>query len=574
MSGREKFLAAQSRAAKYGFHHSSGPEASAYLAKETAALAARQKEARSRPRPPPAPVPLSGPGAAPAPNALMLRQRFRESGGAAKRSGGGFLASIPDMRLPFPLPQLLLLGVPVLILQLSYLFPYPVVGADGYIVQPSKNEILWLVVAVVGWFHNIFGLPDGWTLFGRFAGFTVEKSDSEKLDEALAELARERGGAPVVFAAAPAPAPPAAAPQVAEVSPSTSTASDETAVAAPEHPLLAEVPPMVNEFLRLATDTDESQWDSVANVNESGVEIKVWKYKKGEWCFKVMYDLPTPIGVTLDTSADISSRVNWDEMVDAVDILEVLDRMTRIEYLRAKPVWPTAARDVVLLSHLAPYPSDFSGEGEPQGFLHVTKSVQHSRAPNPKGVVRMTTSVAGRIFTRLPNGGTRSLQIADLNPGGSVPGWVVNFVAGKAVPKSVGTMFSVMKKAGWKEDDGSRLWREGLAGPGWKPKARVPAAALPAKITEVEDAMDAAPAARVAHAVEAEQAGEERKSEAIELRPAAAAAGSSGSSFLTVLQTVHDVLEWSTPFLVAGVAVAVAIGAGRGGIRVEVGRRR
>lgn len=280
----------------------------------------------------------------------------------------------------------------------------------------------------------------------------------------------------------------------------------------------------------------------------------------------MLYDLDTPLGVAVDFSADSLTRKEWDDMVDDIRILEIIDRMTRVEYVRAKPVFPTAARDVVLLSHLAAYPKEWNGDGEPASFMHVTKSVPHHAAPNPRGVVRMSTSVAGRIFTRLPNGGTRSLQIADLNPGGSVPNWVINFVASKAVPKSVGTMYAQMKKVGWQEGAPSRLWKEGLAGKGWTPQQVRTVGKSDSSASGVEVAVGPVPVA-ASSTVTSSSSSSSDSAEGGVLSTVV-------SALSTSVQTVHDALEWSTPFLVAAVAVAAMISMRNGDVRIEVGGRR
>lgn len=271
----------------------------------------------------------------------------------------------------------------------------------------------------------------------------------------------------------------------------------------------------------------------------------------------MVYDINAPLGPSLDISCDTLTRTSWDDMVDDTRVLETLDKYTRIEYVRAKAVFPTAARDVVLLSHLAAYPLDWAGEGQPTSFIHVTKSVDHARAPKPKGVVRMSTSVAGRLFTPLPNGGTRSLQIADLNPGGNVPAWVVNFVASKAVPKSVGTMYARMKQVGWTANQPSKMWEEGLAGKDWTPRAR-----------GKDEAAVEQPAVEALAPVEDK---EERGGVLSAVGSAIVAVGSAAGS---AVQGVHDALAWSSPFLLTAAAVAVAIAARDGGIKVEIGPRR
>jgi hypothetical protein len=160
---------------------------------------------------------------------------------------------------------MLMLGIPLLILRLSYIFPRPILDSTGAIASPSWGEYVWLLVATLGWFHKFFGLPDGWSVLANALGIDIEAN-----------------GVPGSYSADRAD-------EIVDISPSTSTSSEVTLVSDAKHPLLAQVPGMLAEFLRLATETSDDDWENVVTANEGGVEVKVWKYKKSQYCFKVSF---------------------------------------------------------------------------------------------------------------------------------------------------------------------------------------------------------------------------------------------------------------------------------------------
>lgn len=185
------------------------------------------------------------------------------------------LSSVPLLStLPTPLPQLLLLLLPVFILKLSYIFPKRVIDPNtGGLLSPSWGEYFWLLVATLGWFHRVFGLPDGWALLNKALGVDEEGEEGARLPGGFNDADRTGLGA---------------AEEQLPASATSSTSSDATLVhQADQHPMLAHVPGMVDEFLKLATQTDESEWESIVNAKEGGIVVQVWKYKKADYCFKV-----------------------------------------------------------------------------------------------------------------------------------------------------------------------------------------------------------------------------------------------------------------------------------------------
>lgn len=62
---------------------------------------------------------------------------------------------------------------------------------------------------------------------------------------------------------------------------------------------------------------------------------------------------------------DLQLRPQWDEMMESIQLLNQITPFTRILHIKMKAVWPTSARDMVLLSHIA--------ELSDGRFVNVTK---------------------------------------------------------------------------------------------------------------------------------------------------------------------------------------------------------
>jgi hypothetical protein len=111
-------------------------------------------------------------------------------------------------------------------------------------------------------------------------------------------------------------------------------------------------------------------------------------------------------------------------MTERTRIVERLNTTSRVQHINIKAIWPTSARDLLLLSHVRKLSTT--------RFLAVTTSVNHPSVPEVPGVVRMWADCAGQICEKILVGGvekTRVLQIADGDPRGWIPKSVITMGA-------------------------------------------------------------------------------------------------------------------------------------------------
>ncbi|KAJ2847874.1 hypothetical protein IWW36_003622 [Coemansia brasiliensis] len=206
------------------------------------------------------------------------------------------------------------------------------------------------------------------------------------------------------------------------------------------------------KFMQMAlseeSDAASSPWMPLTEMKHP-YPITVQGHKSKPFCFRVVFYAPTASGTAFDLLASVLRRPEWDELTESTKIIETLGPGDAIHYVKMKPVWPTAARDSLLLSHLAAV----QAHSRP-GYLNVSMSIQDSRVPeyNQAGIVRMEAGIAGQLITNVTEqereqlglaSGTwcKVVQVADGDLKGWIPKSVIKFIATQALPRSLTKFF-------------------------------------------------------------------------------------------------------------------------------------
>ncbi|KAJ2708987.1 hypothetical protein H4R19_004477, partial [Coemansia spiralis] len=109
------------------------------------------------------------------------------------------------------------------------------------------------------------------------------------------------------------------------------------------------------QFMQLADggdDSTEGLWTPLKSLTQP-YPVTVEGHIAKPFCFRVVFYAPTGPGTAFDLLSDILRRPEWDELTEATRIIEKLGPVDGIHHIKMKAVWPTAARDSLLLSHLA-----------------------------------------------------------------------------------------------------------------------------------------------------------------------------------------------------------------------------
>lgn len=167
---------------------------------------------------------------------------------------------------------------------------------------------------------------------------------------------------------------------------------------------------LVDRFLQLTCSAD---WELIV---DRGMEVKVWRSQLNQHRYKLEGIFNANVFTTFDVLNDIERRTEWDEMTEQARVVQILGPNSRIQHVKIKAVWPTAARDIVMLT---------TWRQQGQKLFACSESATHELAQEQPGVVRMHAECAGMMCE--PKGDkTLVTQIVDGDPRGWVPKSLLN----------------------------------------------------------------------------------------------------------------------------------------------------
>lgn len=142
----------------------------------------------------------------------------------------------------------------------------------------------------------------------------------------------------------------------------------------------------------IGISTGNKEW-TLAHYDPKGdITVETVVVKGTQWnCYRVSGLLEaTPMQAASVVLND--DRIGeYDLMFDRIEFLEKLDDRSRIRHSFYKPVWPTAARDFVIMTTWE--------QLEDGRVLVATRSVQHPLHPPQDNYVRARVLIAGYVFT-------------------------------------------------------------------------------------------------------------------------------------------------------------------------------
>ncbi|KAJ3021804.1 hypothetical protein HKX48_007686 [Thoreauomyces humboldtii] len=202
---------------------------------------------------------------------------------------------------------------------------------------------------------------------------------------------------------------------------------------------------MKDTFLALAEETTgeaKDEWVLVASLQNP--KLSVYKLANTDFCIKVVADLNCTPETAFDMLSDITRRGEWDDLCEETGIVEVIDKSTKVQFLKTKGVWPASPRDTLVLAHV-----ERLADGR---YLNVAQSVEHARFPprELEGIVRMEAKISGQVVgPTLDNrpGMCRVVQVADGDLKGWIPKSVIGFIATKSMPNSFKKLDGILKEA-------------------------------------------------------------------------------------------------------------------------------
>lgn len=211
--------------------------------------------------------------------------------------------------------------------------------------------------------------------------------------------------------------------------------------------------------VKIATDEDFDSFRDFCDSTDDWHEcfdkdgVQVWDKPSdtGLNIAKLHAKIPTcSARVLYDVLHDPDYRKTWDENMIDGHLIEQLDKHNDVGYYSAKLPMGVTNRDFV---------NERSWRVKEGEMIIINHSVPHKDKPEEKGFVRGNSILAGYIVRPDGEGCTLS-YIAQSDPKGWIPGWLVNKVTTKFAPKLIDKMREVGPKYDeWKKDNpGEKIW--------------------------------------------------------------------------------------------------------------------
>ncbi|RHZ31599.1 hypothetical protein DYB37_006181 [Aphanomyces astaci] len=180
------------------------------------------------------------------------------------------------------------------------------------------------------------------------------------------------------------------------------------------------------ESIQMLTDRASSKdtsikWSLVKQYD--GIDISRGVVEGNDWnAIKAVGIIRCAARFLADRLTDPNEMKSFDNNTDVCDVLDDVDDHTKVLHVRAKAVFPTTARDFVVVTaigHLA----------DKSTIVIASRSVEHAHAPIDPCYVRATTYLSGYLLRPTSPSSCEVTMLVHMNLGGSLPSFIINMLA-------------------------------------------------------------------------------------------------------------------------------------------------
>ncbi|KAA3438385.1 START domain-containing protein [Rufibacter hautae] len=160
----------------------------------------------------------------------------------------------------------------------------------------------------------------------------------------------------------------------------------------------------------------QSKWE--LQKNEDGIEVYTRQGADNNFKeIRVVCELPGTASQLVDLLKDVAHHSDWVYLNKKTELLKRKSENRLIYYTLADMPWPLTDRDMVVEAAFSPIKNN-------QAHVEV-KSIQNF-LPQKKEFIRIPSSLAVWEITPASGGNIKVDYTFKVNPGGSVPAWLVN----------------------------------------------------------------------------------------------------------------------------------------------------
>jgi hypothetical protein len=163
------------------------------------------------------------------------------------------------------------------------------------------------------------------------------------------------------------------------------------------------------------------------DLKKSANDIKVYLCENETQKFKtiiVELEMPATLSQYAALVLDVKNSDKWQYKVAKQEVLKTLSKTELYYYSEVSPPWPVSNRDVIFHMVLRQDPVSLG--------LTVTLEGMPNYLPENDGVVRLPFAKSTLNVDPIDEENVKVRYELDVNPGGEVPAWVINFFAPNA----------------------------------------------------------------------------------------------------------------------------------------------
>jgi len=165
----------------------------------------------------------------------------------------------------------------------------------------------------------------------------------------------------------------------------------------------------------LSTGMAQGKWE--LKKNENGIEIYTRKAAKGSIKeLRVVCELDATKAQLISTIEDIADYKSWVYSNKKSTILKMITPQNIIYYTQSHLPWPIKDRDLIIELNITPAPD----------VLYIQAKSIPDYLPKENNYIRVPYSLAQWKVTQGPNNKLKVDYTFSVDPGGSIPPWIVN----------------------------------------------------------------------------------------------------------------------------------------------------
>ncbi|MFT3935166.1 MAG: START domain-containing protein [Chitinophagaceae bacterium] len=197
---------------------------------------------------------------------------------------------------------------------------------------------------------------------------------------------------------------------------------------------------LLNGFILLfCSITAKAQQDWQLKQDKEGIKVYTRLMENSPLkAVKTVCTINTSLSVLTAVLLDIKNTPDWVYATKSINVLKQISPSELIYYSEIQIPWPVSNRDFIVLLEVTQDPKTKA--------VSVIGYNKPDLAPEVKSVVRIKRSYSKWLVTPLGNGQVKIEYVLEVDPGGTIPAWLINMFATKGPFETFKSLREQVKK--------------------------------------------------------------------------------------------------------------------------------